>query len=72
MPSSSLRDAGYSGPLSIENEDYTLGQCESVALAVDTLQRARSAATARTPTATRCPTVNCSRCYRREPASLAT
>ncbi|MFF2028213.1 hypothetical protein [Rhodococcus koreensis] len=45
MPSSSLRDAGYSGPLSIENEDYTLGQRESVALAVDTLQRARSAAT---------------------------
>ena len=40
-----LRDAGYSGPLSIENEDYTLGQRESVALAVDTLQRARSAAT---------------------------
>ncbi|MDF3313113.1 sugar phosphate isomerase/epimerase [Rhodococcus sp. T2V] len=40
-----LRDAGYSGPLSIENEDYTLGPRESVALAVDTLQRARSAAT---------------------------
>ncbi|MFC9360395.1 sugar phosphate isomerase/epimerase family protein [Rhodococcus sp. NPDC057014] len=40
-----LRDAGYSGPLSIENEDYTLGQRESVALAVDTLECARSAAT---------------------------
>jgi len=35
-----LRDAGYDGPLSIENEDYTLGQRESVALAVDTLRRA--------------------------------
>jgi len=32
--------AGYTGPLSIENEDYTLGQRESVALAVDTLRQA--------------------------------
>ncbi len=32
--------AGYTGPLSIENEDYTLGQGESVALAADTLRRA--------------------------------
>jgi sugar phosphate isomerase/epimerase len=35
-----LRAADYSRPLSIENEDYTLGQRESVALAVDTLRRA--------------------------------
>ena len=35
-----LRTAGYDGPLSIENEDYTLGQPESVALAVRTLQQA--------------------------------
>ena len=35
-----LRAAGYDGPLSIENEDYTLGQRESVALAVDTLRQA--------------------------------
>ena len=35
-----LRGAGYDGPLSIENEDYTLGQPESVALAVRTLQQA--------------------------------
>jgi sugar phosphate isomerase/epimerase len=34
-----LRTAGYDGPLSIENEDYTLGQREAVALAVDTLRR---------------------------------
>jgi len=38
-----LRGAGYDGPLSIENEDYTLGQRESVALAVDTLRRALGA-----------------------------
>ena len=42
-----LRDAGYDGPLSIENEDYTLGQHESVALAVDPLRRALSSAAAR-------------------------
>ena len=35
-----LHTAGYDGPLSIENEDYTLGQRESVALAVGTLERA--------------------------------
>jgi sugar phosphate isomerase/epimerase len=35
-----LRAAGYDGQLSIENEDYTRGQRESVALAVDTLRRA--------------------------------
>jgi sugar phosphate isomerase/epimerase len=35
-----LRSAGYDGPLSIENEDYTLGQRESVALAVRTLMSA--------------------------------
>ena len=35
-----LRAAGYDGPLSIENEDYTLGQRESVALAVTTLHEA--------------------------------
>jgi sugar phosphate isomerase/epimerase len=35
-----LHAAGYDGPLSIENEDYTLGQRESVALAVGTLERA--------------------------------
>jgi sugar phosphate isomerase/epimerase len=35
--------AGYDGPLSIENEDYTLGQRESVALAVDTLRQAIAA-----------------------------
>jgi sugar phosphate isomerase/epimerase len=34
-----LRAAGYDGPLSIENEDYTRDQRESVAMAVDTLQR---------------------------------
>ncbi|KXP06562.1 sugar phosphate isomerase/epimerase family protein [Tsukamurella pseudospumae] len=37
-----LRQAGYDGPLSIENEDYTLGQRESVALAVETLRAARA------------------------------
>ncbi|KXP00262.1 Hydroxypyruvate isomerase (plasmid) [Tsukamurella tyrosinosolvens] len=36
-----LRLAGYDGPLSIENEDYTLGQRESVALAVETLRTAQ-------------------------------
>ncbi|WP_019204000.1 sugar phosphate isomerase/epimerase [Tsukamurella sp. 1534] len=36
-----LRRAGYDGPLSIENEDYTLGQRDSVALAVETLRSAR-------------------------------
>jgi sugar phosphate isomerase/epimerase len=36
-----LRKAGYDGPLSIENEDYTLGQRESVALAVNTLRSAQ-------------------------------
>lgn len=35
--------AGYRGPLSIENEDYTLGQRESVAQAVHTLRAALSA-----------------------------
>jgi len=35
-----LRAAGYDGPLSIENEDYTLAQRDSVALAVDTLRQA--------------------------------
>ncbi len=35
-----LHAAGYHGPLSIENEDYTLGQRESVALAVATLRDA--------------------------------
>lgn len=33
-----LAAVGYDGPLSIENEDYTLGQRESVALAVRTLR----------------------------------
>lgn len=36
-----LRHAGYDGSLSIENEDYTLGQRESVALAVETLRSAQ-------------------------------
>ncbi|GAA0535353.1 hypothetical protein GCM10011581_25310 [Saccharopolyspora subtropica] len=35
-----LQEAGYDGPLSIENEDYSLGQRESVATAVRTLQDA--------------------------------
>lgn len=35
-----LQKAGYDGPLSIENEDYTRDQRESVALAVDTLRQA--------------------------------
>lgn len=39
-----LEAAGYDGPLSIENEDYTLGQVESVATAVRTLVEARSLA----------------------------
>jgi sugar phosphate isomerase/epimerase len=38
-----LRSAGYDGPLSIENEDYTLGQRESVALAAETLRDALAA-----------------------------
>jgi sugar phosphate isomerase/epimerase len=38
-----LRGGGYDGPLSIENEDYSLGQRESVALAVGTLRRALGA-----------------------------
>jgi sugar phosphate isomerase/epimerase len=38
-----VQDAGYDGPLSIENEDYSLGQRESVALAVDTLRQALAA-----------------------------
>ena len=40
-----LRAAGYQGPLSIENEDYTLGQRESVTIAVDTLRQALAAST---------------------------
>jgi sugar phosphate isomerase/epimerase len=39
-----LRVAGYDGPLSIENEDYTLDQREAVALAVGTLRRTLSTA----------------------------
>lgn len=35
-----LAAAGYDGPLSIENEDYSLSQTESVALAVRTLTAA--------------------------------
>lgn len=35
-----LCKAGYDGPLSIDNEDYTLGQSESVAKAVSTLRAA--------------------------------
>jgi sugar phosphate isomerase/epimerase len=35
-----LAAAGYDGPLSIENEDYSLDQRESVALAVRTLRDA--------------------------------
>ena len=41
-----LRAAGYDGPLSIENEDYTLEQRESVALAVATLRGALAAPSA--------------------------
>jgi len=37
-----LQKAGYDGPLSIENEDYTLGQRESVAKAVNTLRESLS------------------------------
>lgn len=37
-----LQTAGYRGPLSIENEDYTLGQRESVATAVQTLRQSLS------------------------------
>lgn len=39
-----IRAAGYDGALSIENEDYTLDQRESVALAVDTLRQALATA----------------------------
>lgn len=46
-----LQDAGYDGPLSIENEDYTLGQRDSVALAVDTLRQALAARSERVGTA---------------------
>jgi sugar phosphate isomerase/epimerase len=35
-----LRNAGYDGPLSSENEDDTLDQRQSVAFAVDTLRKA--------------------------------
>ena len=42
-----LRNAGYDGPLSIENEDYTLSQRESVALAVHTLRDMLAAQAAR-------------------------
>ena len=35
-----LAAAGYDGPLSIENEDYSLGQVESVTVAVRTLAQA--------------------------------
>jgi sugar phosphate isomerase/epimerase len=42
-----LRSAGYDGPLSIENEDYSLGQRESVALAVQTLSSALTVRSAR-------------------------
>ena len=44
-----LQDAGYDGPLSIENEDYSLGQRESVAKAVDTLRQALAGSRASTP-----------------------
>lgn len=40
-----LQAAGYDDALSIENEDYTLGQAESVAAAVETLRVARQRAT---------------------------
>jgi sugar phosphate isomerase/epimerase len=39
-----LHTAGYDGPLSIENEDYTLDQRDAVALAVNTLKRTLTAA----------------------------
>ncbi len=42
-----LAAAGYDGPLSIENEDYTLGQGESVAQAVSTLRTALTGVTVR-------------------------
>ena len=38
-----LRAAGYDGPLSIENEDYALGQVESVGIAARTLAEALAA-----------------------------
>ncbi len=34
---------GYDGPLSIENEDYAVSQCDSVTLAARTLNAARAA-----------------------------
>lgn len=37
-----LHAGGYTGPLSIENEDYSLGQQESVAQAVRTLSEAKA------------------------------
>jgi sugar phosphate isomerase/epimerase len=46
-----VRGAGYNGPLSIENEDYALGQRESVAQAVDTLRQALAARSAPSSTA---------------------
>lgn len=36
-----LRDGGYTGPLSIENEDHSLGQVDSVGRAVATLREAQ-------------------------------
>ena len=45
-----LADSGYDGPLSIENEDYTLGQRESVTLAVQTLRDALTGSTTSTGT----------------------
>lgn len=44
-----LRTAGYTGPLSIENEDYSRGQRESVALAVTTLGQALVTSSGRQP-----------------------
>jgi sugar phosphate isomerase/epimerase len=42
-----LHTAGYDGPLSVENEDYTLDQRDAVALAVNTLKRTLTAANTR-------------------------
>lgn len=42
-----LSRAGYDGPLSIENEDYSLSSTESVSLAAGTLRRALAAASPR-------------------------
>lgn len=44
-----LRAAGYDGPLSIENEDYSLGQRESVAMAIKTLRDSLPNTTTTTP-----------------------